>query len=62
MAIGLGATVLALVAGAVIGSLAATSGRRVDAVIMRVLDVVMAFPGIALAAVLVAVFGRASRC
>ena len=58
LAIGLGATVLALVAGALIGSLAATSGRRVDAVIMRVLDVVMAFPGIALAAVLVAVFGR----
>ncbi|MBN6042041.1 dipeptide/oligopeptide/nickel ABC transporter permease/ATP-binding protein [Amycolatopsis sp. 195334CR] len=58
LAIGLGATALALVAGALIGSLAATAGRRTDAVIMRILDVIMAFPGIALAAVLVAVFGR----
>ncbi|MGO2541594.1 MAG: dipeptide/oligopeptide/nickel ABC transporter permease/ATP-binding protein [Specibacter sp.] len=58
LAIGLGATLLALVAGAVIGSIAATSRKAVDEVIMRVLDIVMAFPGIALAAVLVAVFGR----
>ncbi|MEA5363293.1 dipeptide/oligopeptide/nickel ABC transporter permease/ATP-binding protein [Amycolatopsis sp., V23-08] len=58
LAIGLGAVALALVSGAVIGAFAATSGRRVDAVVMRVLDVVMAFPGIALAAVLVAVFGH----
>src|SRR6266496_5398305 len=58
LAVGLGAVALALVAGALIGALAATSSRRVDGTIMRVLDVVMAFPGIALAAVLVAVFGR----
>jgi peptide/nickel transport system ATP-binding protein/peptide/nickel transport system permease protein len=58
LAIGLGAVALALVSGAVIGAFAATSNRRVDAVIMRVLDVIMAFPGIALAAVLVAVFGH----
>ncbi|WP_184928999.1 dipeptide/oligopeptide/nickel ABC transporter permease/ATP-binding protein [Saccharothrix ecbatanensis] len=58
LAIGLGATALALVAGALIGALAATSRRRLDETTMRVLDVIMAFPGIALAAVLVAVFGR----
>jgi len=58
LTVGLGATLLALVVGTVIGALAATSGRRVGEAIMRVLDVVMAFPGIALAAVLVAVFGR----
>ncbi|OLF12404.1 ABC transporter [Actinophytocola xinjiangensis] len=58
LAIGLGATLLALVSGAIIGAIAATSGRRIGEAIMRVLDVVMAFPGIALAAVLVAVFGR----
>ncbi|WP_186760284.1 dipeptide/oligopeptide/nickel ABC transporter permease/ATP-binding protein [Arthrobacter alpinus] len=58
LAIGLGATALALVAGAVIGSIAATSRKVVDEVIMRILDIIMAFPGIALAAVLVAVFGR----
>ncbi|MFG1704741.1 dipeptide/oligopeptide/nickel ABC transporter permease/ATP-binding protein [Nonomuraea sp. M3C6] len=55
--IGLGATGLALVAGAIIGAVAATSRRAVDETLMRLLDVVMAFPGIALAAVLVAVFG-----
>ncbi|WP_020658461.1 dipeptide/oligopeptide/nickel ABC transporter permease/ATP-binding protein [Amycolatopsis benzoatilytica] len=58
LAIGLGATALALVAGVVVGSFAATTGRRADGAVMRVLDVLMAFPGIALAAVLVAVFGR----
>ncbi|MEU1401825.1 dipeptide/oligopeptide/nickel ABC transporter permease/ATP-binding protein [Streptomyces sp. NPDC005728] len=57
LAIGLGATALALVVGAVIGALAATSRKGVDETLMRCLDVVMAFPGIALAAVLVAVFG-----
>ncbi|MEU7740073.1 dipeptide/oligopeptide/nickel ABC transporter permease/ATP-binding protein [Nonomuraea sp. NPDC049158] len=55
--IGLGATVLALVVGAAIGAAAATSRRAVDETVMRCLDVIMAFPGIALAAVLVAVFG-----
>ncbi|MFF3306816.1 dipeptide/oligopeptide/nickel ABC transporter permease/ATP-binding protein [Streptomyces sp. NPDC002952] len=57
LAIGLGATVLALVAGALLGAVAATSRKAVDETLMRCLDVVMAFPGIALAAVLVAVFG-----
>ncbi|MBL1104860.1 dipeptide/oligopeptide/nickel ABC transporter permease/ATP-binding protein [Streptomyces sp. 5-8] len=57
LAIGLGATTLALVVGAVLGALAATSRKAVDETLMRCLDVVMAFPGIALAAVLVAVFG-----
>ncbi|GGS44711.1 dipeptide/oligopeptide/nickel ABC transporter permease/ATP-binding protein [Streptomyces cinerochromogenes] len=57
LAIGLGATTLALVVGAVVGAVAATSRKAVDETLMRCLDVVMAFPGIALAAVLVAVFG-----
>ncbi|MGW7240890.1 dipeptide/oligopeptide/nickel ABC transporter permease/ATP-binding protein [Streptomyces sp. NPDC054804] len=57
LAIGLGATGLALLAGALLGALAATSRKGVDETLMRCLDVVMAFPGIALAAVLVAVFG-----
>ncbi|WP_327243645.1 dipeptide/oligopeptide/nickel ABC transporter permease/ATP-binding protein [Streptomyces sp. NBC_01320] len=55
--IGLGATAVALAAGAVLGSLAATSRRLGDESVMRTLDVVMSFPPIALAAVLVAVFG-----
>lgn len=57
LAIGLGATALALTVGALIGAVAATSRKAVDETLMRCLDVVMAFPGIALAAVLVAVFG-----
>ncbi|WP_327356128.1 dipeptide/oligopeptide/nickel ABC transporter permease/ATP-binding protein [Streptomyces sp. NBC_01304] len=55
--IGVGATLLGLVAGALLGAVAATSRKAVDETVMRCLDVVMAFPGIALAAVLVAVFG-----
>ncbi|MGW0573768.1 dipeptide/oligopeptide/nickel ABC transporter permease/ATP-binding protein [Streptomyces tauricus] len=57
LAIGLGATGLALVVGAVIGAIAATSRKALDETLMRGLDIVMAFPGIALAAVFVAVFG-----
>jgi len=57
LVIGLGATAVALVAGAVLGSLAATSRRLGDESVMRTLDIVMSFPPIALAAVLVAVFG-----
>ncbi|MFI6058059.1 dipeptide/oligopeptide/nickel ABC transporter permease/ATP-binding protein [Streptomyces sp. NPDC051286] len=55
--IGLGATAVALAAGAALGSLAATSRRLGDESVMRTLDIVMSFPPIALAAVLVAVFG-----
>ncbi|GIJ61194.1 dipeptide/oligopeptide/nickel ABC transporter permease/ATP-binding protein [Virgisporangium aurantiacum] len=57
LVIGLGATALALIVGAVLGAVAATSRKWADESLMRTLDVVMAFPGIALAAVLVAVFG-----
>ncbi|MFE0924794.1 dipeptide/oligopeptide/nickel ABC transporter permease/ATP-binding protein [Streptomyces mutabilis] len=57
LVIGLGATLLALVLGSALGALAATSRRLADESVMRTLDVVMSFPPIALAAVLVAVFG-----
>ncbi|MFD9750461.1 dipeptide/oligopeptide/nickel ABC transporter permease/ATP-binding protein [[Kitasatospora] papulosa] len=57
LVIGLGATALALVAGSVLGALAGTSRRLGDESVMRTLDIVMSFPPIALAAVLVAVFG-----
>ena len=53
LVVGLAATGLALVVAAVLGSIAATSRRWVSEVLMRVLDVIMSFPGIALAAVLV---------
>ncbi|APT84968.1 dipeptide/oligopeptide/nickel ABC transporter permease/ATP-binding protein [Corynebacterium aquilae] len=56
--IGFGATGLALIAGSILGSIAGTSHKYVDEFVMRTLDVIMAFPGIALAAVLVTVFGN----
>ncbi|AZA09993.1 dipeptide/oligopeptide/nickel ABC transporter permease/ATP-binding protein [Corynebacterium pseudopelargi] len=56
--IGLLATGVALLAAAVLGSIAATGGKAVSEVLMRALDIIMSFPGIALAAVFVAVFGN----
>ena len=58
LVIGLGATAFALVLGSVIGAVAAVARPWVSAVIMRCLDVVMSFPGIALAATFVVVFGK----
>ena len=58
LTIGLGATGLALVIGSILGSVAAVSRKWVSEVIMRILDVFMSFPGIALAATFVVVFGN----
>ncbi|WP_199422412.1 dipeptide/oligopeptide/nickel ABC transporter permease/ATP-binding protein [Actinotalea solisilvae] len=58
LVIGLAATGIALVVAAVLGSVAATAPRWIAETLMRVLDVVMSFPGIALAAVFVTVFGQ----
>lgn len=55
--IGLCATGAALLVAAVLGSIAATAHKWVSEVLMRVLDIIMSFPGIALAVVFVAVFG-----
>ncbi|MGY4544035.1 peptide/nickel transport system permease protein [Arthrobacter sp. UYNi723] len=56
--IGLGAVILAILVGALLGSFAATSSKAVNELIMRLMDILMAFPGIALAAVLLAAFGN----
>ena len=58
LTIGLGATAFALVCGSIIGSLAAVSREWISEVIMRILDIIMSFPGIALAATFVIVFGN----
>lgn len=58
LVIGLGATLVALAAAAVLGTIAATAPKWIAETVMRVLDIVMSFPGIALAAVFVAVFGQ----
>ena len=55
--IGLCATGAALVVAALLGSFAATAAKLPSEILMRILDVIMSFPGIALAAVFVAVFG-----
>ncbi|WP_371152035.1 dipeptide/oligopeptide/nickel ABC transporter permease/ATP-binding protein [Buchananella felis] len=55
LAVGLLATGIALALGAVIGSVAAVARKSISETIMRVLDIVMSIPGIALAAVLVLV-------
>lgn len=56
--IGLLATGMALMSGAVLGSIAAISRKPVSETVMRIMDIVMSFPGIALAAVYVSVFGN----
>lgn len=58
LVIGIGATGVALLAAAVLGAIAATANKWVAEVLMRVQDMIMSFPGIALAVVFVTVFGQ----
>jgi peptide/nickel transport system permease protein len=55
--VGLAVVSISSVAGMALGSIAGYFGGRVDDVISRVIDVLMAFPGILLAIALVAVLG-----
>ncbi|MET7425454.1 ABC transporter permease [Dactylosporangium sp. NPDC005555] len=54
---GIAATLLAVVAGTVLGLLSALGGRIVDEVLMRAVDVLLALPGILLALLVIAVLG-----
>ena len=56
--IGLCSTLIALFFGAIIGSIAAVVRKSLSETIMRLMDIIMAVPGIAMAAVSVLVFGR----
>lgn len=58
--VGFGSAGLALLVGAVLGAVAATSRKAVDETVMRLLDIVMAFPTIVLAAILVVAYGNDS--
>lgn len=53
LVIGFGATLFALFFGSIIGAIAAVARKSISEVIMRLLDIIMSVPGIALAAVLV---------
>lgn len=55
------ATFVRLVIGTTIGLLAATGGRVVDALLMRVVDVQLAFPGLVLALVVAGALGPSLR-
>ncbi|MEU9319931.1 ABC transporter permease [Streptomyces sp. NPDC048295] len=57
LAIGLGATALGVLAGLLVGLLAATGPRVADRVLMRGLDVLLAFPELLLALLVVTVVG-----
>lgn len=56
--IGLMSSLFALIFGAIVGALAAVTRKWISEVIMRILDIIMAVPGIAMAAVTVLVFSR----
>ena len=56
--IGFGSVLFALVLGSIVGALAAVTRKAVSEVIMRILDIIMSVPGIALSAVLVTILGN----
>lgn len=58
LVIGFGATLFALFFGSMIGAIAAVARKSISEVIMRLLDIIMSVPGIALAAVLVLILGN----
>ena len=58
LVIGFGSVAFALVTGSIVGAAAAVSRKWVSEVIMRILDIIMSVPGIALAAVLVTILGK----
>lgn len=57
LAVSTAVVMLSLVAGSVVGGAAALAGGRVDALVMRLIDVVLAFPGFLLAIALAAILG-----
>lgn len=58
LVIGLSSIAFALIVGSLIGAVAAVSRTWISEVIMRIIDVVMSVPGIALAAVFVTILGQ----
>jgi len=56
--LGLGVAAVTLLIGTALGALSATFGRAVDMVVMRVTDILLAFPGIILALIITASLGK----
>lgn len=56
--IGIGAALLALLVGSVVGAIAGYSGGWIDAVVMRVIEVVLCFPFLVVVLALIAVAGN----
>ncbi|WP_336741886.1 dipeptide/oligopeptide/nickel ABC transporter permease/ATP-binding protein [Aureimonas altamirensis] len=57
LAVGIGATLVAAVLGTALGLVAGYAGARTDTVLMRLVDMLMAFPYVLLALAIVAVLG-----
>ncbi len=57
LSIGIGAILISLTIGSVIGSIAGFYGGKIDSVIMRIIDVIMAIPGTLMAITIVAALG-----
>lgn len=57
LAIGIASTVIAMLVGSAIGLLAGWYGGRFDAVMMQIMDVLLAFPSLILGLVIVAMLG-----
>jgi peptide/nickel transport system permease protein len=58
LAIGFSVALAVLVIGSVIGALSATFGRATDLVVMRLTDILLAFPGVVLALIITASLGK----
>lgn len=58
LTVGIGSGIVALLIGVTVGLVAAYAGGRVDAVIMRIVDMQLSFPAILIALVLLATLGK----
>jgi peptide/nickel transport system permease protein len=58
LAVGVGSAIFAACVGTTLGLLAAFFGRRVDAIIMRIVDLQLSFPSILVALMILAVLGK----
>lgn len=57
LAVSISVVVFSLIAGSLIGGAAAIAGGRIDGLVMRAVDIVLAFPGFLLAIALAAILG-----